>query len=218
MATVEAYDPAANSWTTKAAMPTPRADLAIGVVNGILYAAGGDIVAIPGPADFDARTPAVEAFDPATDTWTTKASMPTPRAGLAIGVVHGILYAVGGSGAVNGILFAVDYDSAGTVVAYDPAANSWTPKATMPTRRSLPSVGVVNGTLYAVGGFNNSGGVLGTLATYDAVTNSSMTRAETLTPRWGFAIGVVNGILYAVGGFSEFSYSSALGTVESLAP
>ena len=67
--------------------------------------------------------------------------MPTPRTEFAIGVVNGILYAVGG-------------DSAGSVVAYDPAANSWTTKAPMPTPRGALSVGVVNGILYAVGGFN----------------------------------------------------------------
>ena len=62
-------------WTTKAPMPTPRTGLAAGVVNGILYAVGGnDGVSFLGT---------VEAYDPATNTWTTKASMPTVRTGLA---------------------------------------------------------------------------------------------------------------------------------------
>jgi hypothetical protein len=38
----------------------------------------------------------VEAFDPATGTWTTKAVMPSGRGSLAAGVVNGLLYAVGG--------------------------------------------------------------------------------------------------------------------------
>jgi N-acetylneuraminic acid mutarotase len=38
----------------------------------------------------------VEAYDPATDTWTTKAPMPTARQGLAAAVVNGSLYAIGG--------------------------------------------------------------------------------------------------------------------------
>src|ERR1700680_348893 len=49
-------------WTTKAPMPTPRYFLASGVVNGKLYAIGGVTTGnIP--------VSAVEAYDPATDTW-----------------------------------------------------------------------------------------------------------------------------------------------------
>lgn len=76
------------SWTTKAPMPTAREGLAAGVVNGILYAIGGDINL--------GHLKKVEAYDPATNTWTTKAPMPTGRDFLAAGVVNGILYAVGG--------------------------------------------------------------------------------------------------------------------------
>ena len=59
--------------------------------------------------------------------WTTRASMPAPRFGLAVGVVNGILYAVGGSGGDGGLQ--------GAVLAYDPATNSWTTKAAVPTPR-----------------------------------------------------------------------------------
>jgi N-acetylneuraminic acid mutarotase len=56
------------------------------VINGILYVAGG-----VGSAT------AVEAYDPAADTWTTKAPMPTARAGAAAGVINGVLYVAGGN-------------------------------------------------------------------------------------------------------------------------
>jgi hypothetical protein len=39
-ATVEAYDPVANSWTTKAP-PSGRYAVGFGVVHGVLYAVGG---------------------------------------------------------------------------------------------------------------------------------------------------------------------------------
>ena len=241
LGTVEAYDPATNSWRARAAMPTPRYGLAVGVVNGILYAVGGDTT--DAESGFGVSVATVEAYDPTANSWTTKASLRTPRGDLAIGVVNGILYAVGGDGTgtveaynptadswatrasmptprgefaigvVNGILYAVGGDSAGSVVAYDPAANSWTTKAPMPASRSALAVGVVNGILYAVGGFN--GRPLGTFAAYDAVTNSWTARGEKLTPRDELSVGVVNGVLYAVGGFVS---PSALGTVESIAP
>jgi hypothetical protein len=39
--TVEAYDPAANAWTSRSAMPTARAALGVGGVSGLIYAVGG---------------------------------------------------------------------------------------------------------------------------------------------------------------------------------
>ena len=75
-------------WGRLAPMPTARWDLAVGVVNGVLYAVGG--------TGGSGSTGAVEAYDPVTNGWTTKARMPTPRTELGVGVVNGVLYAVGG--------------------------------------------------------------------------------------------------------------------------
>jgi N-acetylneuraminic acid mutarotase len=65
----------------------------------------------------------VEAYDPATDTWKTKTPLPTPRYG-PVGVVNGILYAVGGVSKGSGII--------STVEAYNPTTNTWIMKAPMP--------------------------------------------------------------------------------------
>ena len=73
------------TWTLKAPMPTPRVGLAVGIVNGILYAVGG---ATQAGSDYLSTA---EAYDPARNMWTVKAPMPTPREGLAVGVVNGIL-------------------------------------------------------------------------------------------------------------------------------
>jgi Kelch motif len=83
-----------SGWATRAGMPTARFGLAAGVVNGVLYAVGGN--------DGSTNLATVDAYDPATNTWTTKAAMPTARSLLAAGVVNGILYAVGGLSGLNG--------------------------------------------------------------------------------------------------------------------
>src|SRR5881396_2926876 len=109
-------------WTTKASMPTARYALGVGEIGGVLYAVGS--IKSVGPS----IAATVEAYDPASNTWTTKASMPTARHRLAVGVVNGILYAVGGSGNFGSPAVVL-----ATVEAYDPATNSWTTKASMPT-------------------------------------------------------------------------------------
>src|SRR5436309_5000935 len=71
-------------------------------------------------------------------TWTLKAPMPTPRVGLAVGVVNGILYAAGGATQA-----ASDYLS--TAAAGDPARHKTTVRTPMPTPREAPARRVVQG-------------------------------------------------------------------------
>ena len=56
----------------------------------------------------------VEEYNPDTNTWSSKASMPTARAGLAVAEVDGMIYAIGGDD--------------GTVEVYNPATNTWSSK------------------------------------------------------------------------------------------
>jgi N-acetylneuraminic acid mutarotase len=73
---LDVYDPVTNRWTTKAPMPLPRW-MAAGVhLGGKLYLIGG----LQRNSDFDVtsvRTTSV--YDPATNTWTTKAPLPNAR-------------------------------------------------------------------------------------------------------------------------------------------
>lgn len=180
-------------------MPTPRGWLAVADVNAKLYAVGGV---------YGLMQSAVEAYDPTTNTWTGKASMPTARYRLAAGAVGGVIYAAGGN--TGGPILP-------TVEAYDPATDTWTTKASMPSARQVLAIGVVNGILYAVGGTSYSS-VLAIVEAYDPSTDTWTTKAPMPTARGCLAVGVVNGIVYAVGGQINASYSSALATVEAYDP
>jgi N-acetylneuraminic acid mutarotase len=186
--TVQAYDPTTNTWTPMASMPTARSGLAVGVVNGILYAIGGT-------KDGVNNLGTVEAYDPVMNTWDTqKAAMPTARYGLGVGVVNGLLYAVGGASGPNPTT---------AVEVYDPGMDQWTPMAPMPTGRMLLGVGVVTNILYAVGGSTDGSNNLSTVEAYDPATNQWITKPpirQMPTARGGLAVGVNDGILYAVGG------------------
>jgi hypothetical protein len=200
--TTEAYDPASDTWTTKMPMPTARAGLGVGVVNGILYAVGG-VSEVDGCGDLNV----VEAYDPATNTWTTRSPMTTTQGHLAVGVVTGILYAVGGTSGNSASCSGATI--VGTLQAYDPATDTWTTKSPMPTARYSPLVGVVNGILYAAGGYNMSGVPISTVEAYDPASDTWTTKASLPAARGATGGGVINGILYAAGGANE---SGLLGT------
>ncbi len=176
------------NWSTIAPMPGGLSSLAIGGVNGIMYAVGGFNSVFPG----DDHSNLLYAYNPSTNTWATLASMPTERAELGVGVVNGILYAVGG---YNG------YTALSTVEAYDPSTNTWSTKASMPIAQAQFAVGVINGILYAVGGQNGSFVNSAAVQAYNPTTNTWSSEASLPTATADLAAGVINGILYAGGGY-----------------
>ena len=198
-AILEAYNPITDAWTRKADMPRARENLAAGVINGELYVIGGDT---SGNSRHRHYFRTLEAYDPATDTWTTKAPMPEARTRLAVAVIGGILYVVGGDN-TNGIRKSVE--------AYDPATNTWTRKADMPTPRDVLAASVLGGKLYAVGGGTNNGDPSAAVEAYDPVTNTWAVKANMPTARGTLATRVVGTKLYAVGGFN----GDTLNTVEA---
>jgi N-acetylneuraminic acid mutarotase len=209
LTTVEEYDPSTNTWTTKTSMQTGRGYLAVGVVSNKIYAVGGQC--------YDGSSTnvlaAVEEYDPTTNQWATKASVPTTRSGLAVGVVNNKIYVIGGW---NGGAFA-------TVEEYDPATNTWTncggTCASMPTARFNFGVGVVNNKIYAIGGWGScSSNPCTTVEEYDPSTNTWTTKASMPTGRLTLAVGVVNNKIYAIGGCGDGSCITPLTTAEEYNP
>ena len=99
---VEEYDPATDKWSApRARMPTARSAVASGVFGGRVYVAGGEFQDPHMMATFRS----VEAFDPATNTWSIMPSMPVSRHGLAAGIIGNRFILVGGDvqSAGNGI-------------------------------------------------------------------------------------------------------------------
>ena len=83
-----------DTWTRKADMPTARNWFGTTAVNGKIYAIGGfGETSVGGLVVFST----VEAYDPATDTWTKKTDMPTARDVLSTIAVNGKIYAIGGA-------------------------------------------------------------------------------------------------------------------------
>ena len=86
----EVYDPATNTWQTKS---PPLVNLYGAtrenpVINGKIYVVGGQVDGGFYSTNF--------VYDPSADKWTTMSEEPTPRDGVACGVIQGKLYVVGG--------------------------------------------------------------------------------------------------------------------------
>lgn len=187
---VEAYDPVNRTWSMKAAMPTPRSYFGVAVIDGVVYTIGG--YAFGGPATGLQPTGVVEAYDPATNTWTSKAPMLEPRYEMGAAAVNGILYAAGG-------LSSSDIPTS-TVESYDPLANTWSTNASMPTARSALGLVELNGTLYAIGGMGVNGVRLGTVEAYDPATDTWSARTPMSLPRLALGTAALRDVLFAIGG------------------
>jgi len=205
VSTVEEYDPAMDTWTRKADMPTKRTFLCTCAVDGEIYAIGGVTAGVPG-ADRNPST--VEVYDPATDTWTRRADIPTPRSMAATSAVDGKIYVIGG------VMGSVGGSGMSTVEEYDPATDTWTRKANMPTGRKGLSTSVVNGRIYAIGGFTGMATTFSTVEEYDPATDTWTKKAEMPTARGFSPTSVVNGIIYSIGGSDKCWPWTATSTVE----
>jgi N-acetylneuraminic acid mutarotase len=199
------YDPVSDAWTKKVDMPTARAYLSASVVNGKIYVIGG------APSVFSPAYKTVEEYDPATDTWIRKADMPTARCTHSAGVMDGKIYAIGGM--VGG---PTPWKGLSVVEAYDPATDTWTRKADMPTRRLCHSVSAVDGKIYSMGGGTSNSDAVVTLEEYDPITDTWTRKADMPTARWGLSASVVDGKIYAVGG--ALVSNMAVSTVEEYDP
>ena len=255
LGTNEMYDPETDNWVSKTSMPTPRSQFAISVYQNKIYVIGG---LLKEPFIDRVRASAAnEVYDPSTDTWETKASMPTPRSGLSASLVKGKIYLLGG-----GQEFPYpNWGPSSINEVYDPPTDTWATKTSMPQHVYLAASVVLDEKIHVLGGqfeflgggygdFHQvydpendtwkkanavpegffSAGAAATTGTYAPKriyviggerlnkdqTPSNVTQvydpdqdgwtigAPMPTPRSGFGIAVLNDELYAIGGWPGF--------------
>jgi len=134
--------------TNVAAMPSPRNHFSTVVHNGLIYAMGGQHGhdACPGQGARDVSN--VHVFNPANNSWATKANLPTRQshAEPSSFVYGNAIYVIGGE--YNGT----------KIFRYNPAVNNWDTVATLPNALLAPVARVVDDRLIvASGGAPNSG-------------------------------------------------------------
>jgi len=189
-------------------MPLAVYGAATGAINGKLYVAGGQADPLHGN-----NVATLQIYDPASDTWTTGASLPQAGAAANAGVIGGKLYVAGGGPPSN-------IGETNTVVVYDPVADTWSNLAAMPNPPAWAGTAVINGILYVVGGLVPgpniyTGVATNTVQSYNPVTDTWTTLAPMPTPRYLLVAGAIDGILYAAGGTDN---TNTFATVESYNP
>jgi N-acetylneuraminic acid mutarotase len=102
---VEEYNPINDSWSVpKERMPTARSGGASGFDGRRIYVAGGEVTT----KDLVGAFKSVEAYEPATNSWTTLPSMPMPRHGVAGAVIGNRFHLVSGMMQSAGALTFLD--------------------------------------------------------------------------------------------------------------
>ena len=174
--------------------------------TGVLLLAGLYLLALP------VSTRSMEP-EPDRGVWGTAAPLPTKRTEVAAVTLRDKIYVIGGfeqPGFGNLMNLAVTT----SVTEYDPSTNQWTAKAPMPVGLHHAGIGVVDGRLYVIGGYTQSGFTvwhpIATVYAYDPSTDTWAERAPMPTPRGALSVTEHEGKLYAIGGYDRKANSAAV--------
>ena len=146
------YDPATGIVRKRAAMPTERGMFATAAAGGKVYAMGGANAFGPGnfvgkPAVFH---DAVEEYDPVTDVWRARASMPAPRFGRMATAIGSRIYIVGEEVPRLGLT--------ASIYEYDVRNDTWTEGAAPPSSVDFASASALDGVVHVFGGYSFDAG------------------------------------------------------------
>ena len=142
------------SWQLLAPMPSgARQEHCVAALGGLVYAIGS--------YNGNANNQRLEAYDPATNTWSTKAMMPFGGDHCNAAATATKLYVLGATGTTQS-------------AEYDPVANSWTMKRPIPTQRAAAATAAIGDKIYVAGGMSTMGRnvTVREFAAYDSVTDT----------------------------------------------
>jgi N-acetylneuraminic acid mutarotase len=168
-------------------MPTPLADQATVLWNGKIYVIGG--------FNGSALVNTLYAYNIATNTWSTLASLPQVVALSGFGAINGKLYLASGT---DGTI------ELNMLYIYDIASNTWTTGANVPTPVNGPGSTVFCGKFYLYGGGYPTARNITQI--YDPVSNTwSSGRNLNVARRWLYGSVVDSTSIVAPGGNADIN-------------
>ncbi len=192
--TVEAYDPAANTWMSLPDLPQARSDLGVAIADGRLVAVGG--------LSAGQVLKSVAVFDLTSRSWAGLPDMATARHGMGVAAVEKSVYAIGGStDAADGRL-----TSAAEALKLAPRelqpAPQWRSLPDAPTARLMMAWTVLNGKVWVMGGLRE-GAALQTVESYDPQTGTWQPGPPLPIPVHHAAAATYRGEVVVIGGTSD---------------
>ena len=189
-------------WEKRASMPYRLQEIYPAVLNSRLHVAGGFINT---EAGFDATAKHV-VYDPSTDAWSEKASMPAPRHHPNLIAHRGQLFALGG--------FEVRDASAAWAMQnqswiYETETDQWREGIAAPDRHAETVCASIGERIHVVGGRSPAGSANAVYAdhtdtdhhlVFDSSSGDWGRAAPALTRRNSAAGTLVDGLLYVAGG------------------
>ncbi len=195
--TVESYDPVTNQWQKHRPMPRPRNNVVAAVLDGKIYVVAGLVDPSEGAAEQPPEnepSARVDVYDPATDTWSSAASLPEARVKPGLCAVNGRLYALGGRH---------EDTNTSSVVEYDPASDTWTHVADLPLAVRHAPAAQAGGMIYLTGGWSPNdakGDIHAKVWRFDPSTQQIEEVAPMPEPRVAHSLVEIDGQLLALGG------------------
>ncbi|NOU14784.1 MAG: hypothetical protein HOO92_12615 [Methylococcaceae bacterium] len=217
---VQEYDPASDTWSSKASMPTVRSAAISVAYENEIYLFGGDY--FHPVTNKETNYKIVEAYNPDTDTWRKVPGMTLPqlRQAFSVAVVNDKAYIIGG-----GLQSTMKANN--NVSAYDFKSQIWikTGLTALPTPRVFTyghAAPVLNGKIYLIGGAiptkKPSPHLIGStkVEIYDPLSNTwQIGPALPQTSLFGAAV-VANEAIYVISGTLEDNDTSAVNNVWKL--
>jgi N-acetylneuraminic acid mutarotase len=197
----EAYDPANDTWETKTPLNSLTGDWQTEVVNGKIYIIGGS----EGVIGTIQLLQSNNVYDPASDSWSQAAPIPTPVSDYASAVLNNKIYIIGGYDACEyGGITSASYTCVNLVQIFDPSTNQWTQGTSMPSSIMAMGGSATSGTyapqrIYIVGGYDNYN-FLNYNQIYDPETGNWSYGAPLPTATRYLSLENVNDKLYALSG------------------
>jgi N-acetylneuraminic acid mutarotase len=181
----------------KAVLPNARRRHTGFALDGLFYVVGGDNLNSTGVL-YNYNS----AYNPDTDTWSSKTVEPTARQGSASAVYGGVSYCMTGA-------TASAHSSKNE--AYTASTNAWATKTVVPTVRWGPRAAEVNGIIYCMGGQYNSTTTLNKNEAYTVSTNTWATKTVVPTGVKAPIVLSYNSLVYLIGGqtySNSYSYQN----------
>ncbi len=138
------------TWKREADLPDPRGHVSAAVLDGKIYALGGD----HGHDKTQIDVSSCHRFDPATGMWSEIASLPDGRSHFESSTIihNGRIVILGGRCNSSQPARNVVND----ILEYDPKANVWKTIGTIPEKILAPSAEIISGSIIITGGGLNN--------------------------------------------------------------